>query len=162
MKSFFFWKSFEAIIFFIKIFFLEINFRKIVVIQGVFLNFTLNLLMFLMVYIHPRCSLCCLEKIPLNDLYFFVQFAVSQADFYQNSQIWTFLIKFSLISFIKLDFWLEWFEQIFGTNKSWGKWSDMIAAILPDIISSETKLKNIFSMRMFAWLRNLGIRGKRI
>ena len=45
-----------------------------------------------------------------------------------------------------VDFWLEGFDKIFGTNKNWGKWSDMVAVMLADIISDVIKLENIFSM----------------
>ena len=39
-----------------------------------------------------------------------------------------------------------------GTNENWGKLSDIIAVMLPDIISGEIKLENILSMRVFEWL----------
>ena len=38
------------------------------------------------------------------------------------------------------------------TNENWGKWSDIVAAMLPDIMSGETKLENILLMRVFEWL----------
>ena len=51
-----------------------------------------------------------------------------------------------------VDFWLEGFDRIFGTNKNWSKWSDMVAVMLADIISCVIKLENIFSMRVPEWL----------
>ena len=39
-----------------------------------------------------------------------------------------------------------------GTNENWGKWSDIVVVMLPDIISGEIKLENILSMRVFEWL----------
>ena len=39
-----------------------------------------------------------------------------------------------------------------GTNENWGKWSDIVAVMLPDIMLGEIKLENIMSMRVFEWL----------
>ena len=38
------------------------------------------------------------------------------------------------------------------TNENWGKWSDIVAFMLPDVISWEISLENILSMRLFEWL----------
>ena len=35
----------------------------------------------------------------------------------------------------KLAFWRGGFDKIFGTNKNWGKWSNMVTVLLPDIAS---------------------------
>ena len=51
-----------------------------------------------------------------------------------------------------MDFWVGGFGRILGTNENWGKWSDIVAVMLPDIISGEIKLENILSMRVFEWL----------
>ena len=53
--------------------------------------------------------------------------------------------------------WLEEFHKIFGTELTirygfGGTWSDMVAVMLPNIISLELKLENILSMRVFEWL----------
>ena len=61
------------------------------------------------------------------------------------------MFKFWPISFI-IDFWVGGFDRILGTNENWGKWSDIVAVMLPDIISGEIKLENILSMRVFEWL----------
>ena len=42
--------------------------------------------------------------------------------------------------------------QNIRNNKNWGKWSDIVTVMLPDIILCETKLQNIMSMRLFEWL----------
>ena len=45
------------------------------------------------------------------------------------------------------------FDKILvGTNKNWGKWSDVVAVILPGIIYCEMKLENILPMRPIEWL----------
>ena len=43
----------------------------------------------------------------------------------------------------------EGFEKVLGSNKNWDKWSDIVAVMLPDIISCEIKLENILPMRNF-------------
>ena len=43
---------------------------------------------------------------------------------------------------------LEGFDRILETDKNLGKWPDIVAVMLPDIISWEIKLKIILSMRV--------------
>ena len=50
------------------------------------------------------------------------------------------------------DILLEWFDKMFATNKNWDKWSDIVAAMLPDITSCEMKMVNILSMKDFEWI----------
>ena len=62
------------------------------------------------------------------------------------------MFKFWPISFIK-DFWVEGFDIILWTNENWGKWSDIVAVMLPDIILWKIKLKDkTLLMRVFEWL----------
>ena len=42
------------------------------------------------------------------------------------------LFKFWPISFIKLELWIEGFDKTLGTNENWGKWSDIVAVMLPE------------------------------
>ena len=49
----------------------------------------------------------------------------------------------------KLDFWLG-FNKIFGTNKNSGKLADLVAFMLPDIISCEINLDRILSKESFS------------
>ena len=60
------------------------------------------------------------------------------------------LFKFWPISFIKLELWIEGFDKTIGTNENWGKWSDIVAVMLPEW-KIDTKLENILSMRVFQW-----------
>ena len=55
----------------------------------------------------------------------------------------------------KLDFWVEGFDRMLGTDDNWGKWSDVVAIMLPDIISWEIKLENITSVRVFNEILNI-------
>ena len=48
-----------------------------------------------------------------------------------------------------MDFWHDVFESTQGANKTWGRWSDIVAVMLPEILSWEIILENIFSMRVF-------------
>ena len=43
----------------------------------------------------------------------------------------------------KLAFWRGGFDKIFGTNKNWGKWSNMVTVLLPDIASRKIKFENV-------------------
>ena len=47
---------------------------------------------------------------------------------------------------------MEGFDRILCTNENWGKWLDMVAPMLQDIISGEIKLENMLSKRVFEWL----------
>ena len=51
-----------------------------------------------------------------------------------------------------MDFWHELFESTLGANKNWGRWSDIVTVMLPEITSWEIILENVFSMRVFEWL----------
>ena len=62
------------------------------------------------------------------------------------------MFKFWPISFIIVRYWVNGFDRILGTNENWGKWWDIIAVMLPDIISGRIKLENILPMRVFEWL----------
>ena len=53
------------------------------------------------------------------------------------------------MSFIVVRFLGRRFDRILGTNENWGKCSDIVAIMSPDIISGEIKLENILSMRVF-------------
>ena len=55
----------------------------------------------------------------------------------------------------KLDFWVEGFDRMLGTDDNWGKWSDVVAIMLSDIISWEIKLENITSVRVFNEILNI-------
>ena len=44
------------------------------------------------------------------------------------------------------------FESTLGANKNWGRWSDIVAVMFPDIASNETTLEKILSMRVLEWL----------
>ena len=37
-----------------------------------------------------------------------------------------------------------------GTNENWGKWSDIVAVMLPDIILREISFENKLSMRVLS------------
>ena len=56
------------------------------------------------------------------------------------------LLNFDQFCHKIVHFWLEGFDRMFGTNKNWGKWSDMVAVMLADIISYVIKLEKIFSV----------------
>ena len=43
-------------------------------------------------------------------------------------------------------------ERILGTNENWGKWSVIVAVMLPHIVPREIQLENILSIRDFEWL----------
>ena len=47
---------------------------------------------------------------------------------------------------------VEEFDRILGTNENSGKWSDIVAVMLPDIVSWKIKLENILYVRAFEWL----------
>ena len=53
------------------------------------------------------------------------------------------------------DFWQDGFESKLGANKNCGRWSDIMAVMLPEIISWEIILMNILSMRVLEWLVSL-------
>ena len=59
-------------------------------------------------------------------------------------------MKFWPISFI-IVFWVGGFDKILGTNENWGKRSDIVAVMLPGIISGGIKVENILSMRCFSY-----------
>ena len=40
------------------------------------------------------------------------------------------------------------FENTLGANKNWGKCSDMVAVMFPDIASHESTFEKILSMRV--------------
>ena len=42
-----------------------------------------------------------------------------------------------------------------GTNKNYGRWSDIMAVILPEITSWEIVFGNILSIRVLEWLGSL-------
>ena len=54
------------------------------------------------------------------------------------------MIKFWSISFIIVRFWGAGFDRILRRSLNWGKRSNIVAVMLPDIISGE--------MRVFKWL----------
>ena len=71
---------------------------------------------------------------------------MSQMNLNQNTQVSA--IKFWPNLFHKVRFfWLERFGKIFGTNLDQGRWSDVAAVILLDIILREMKLQNIFYVK---------------
>ena len=41
---------------------------------------------------------------------------------------------------------------MFGETKNWGRWSEMAAVILPQIMSLEMTLLKILSIRVLEWL----------
>lgn len=41
----------------------------------------------------------------------------------------------------------EGFANTFGAIRNWGRWSDVVAVILPDITLCEVRLQNILSVR---------------
>ena len=43
------------------------------------------------------------------------------------------------------------FESTLGANKNWGRWSDMVAVMFPDIASHESTFEKILSMRVSEW-----------
>ena len=45
---------------------------------------------------------------------------------------------------------MAWY--LWNKNKNWGRWSDIVAVMLPEIKSWETILENLLSMRVFEWL----------
>ena len=47
------------------------------------------------------------------------------------------------------------FESTLGANKSWGRWSDMVAVMLPDIILYESTFEKILSMKVLERLVSL-------
>ena len=47
------------------------------------------------------------------------------------------------------------FENKIGANKNWGRWSEIVAVRFPDIISLESILEKMLSMRVFEWLVSL-------
>ena len=47
------------------------------------------------------------------------------------------------------------FESIFGAYKNWGRWSDMVAIMFPDIASHESTFEKILSMRVLELLVSL-------
>ena len=47
------------------------------------------------------------------------------------------------------------FESTLGANKNWGRWSDIVAVMCPDIASNESTLETILSMRVLEWLVTL-------
>ena len=53
----------------------------------------------------------------------------------------------------KLDFWVEGFDRILGTNENWGKWSDVVVVMLPHIISWEKKIGKYIDNESF-WIAN--------
>ena len=44
------------------------------------------------------------------------------------------------------------FESTLGANKNWGRWSDMVAVMFPDIASHQSTFKKILSMSVLEWL----------
>ena len=42
--------------------------------------------------------------------------------------------------------------NILGITANWGRWSEMVAAKLPDIMSRSTTLENILSKRLLQWI----------
>ena len=75
--------------------------------------------------------------------------------------VWTFsgvqFVVLSVKSFYKHTLCYHWSKgfgswQTYGTNENWGKWSGIVAIMVPDIISWKIKLENILSMRVFEWL----------
>ena len=51
-----------------------------------------------------------------------------------------------------MDFWHDVFESTLVANKNWGRWLDIVAVMLLEMLSWETILENILSMRVFEWL----------
>ena len=51
-----------------------------------------------------------------------------------------------------MDFWHDAFESTLEANKNWGRWFNILAVMLTEIISWEIVLENILSMRVFEWL----------
>ena len=45
--------------------------------------------------------------------------------------------------------------KILGTIANWGRWSDMVAIKLPDIISGSITFENILSIRVLDWVVTL-------
>ena len=67
-------------------------------------------------------------------------------------------MKFSLLNFDQplskiFDLLEEGFKRILGANKNWG--SEMVAVKFQDIISLESILAKMLSMRAFEWLLSL-------
>ena len=50
---------------------------------------------------------------------------------------------------------LPGFERILAANKNCGRWSEIVAVRFPDIISLESMLEKILSVRVFEWLVSL-------
>ena len=51
-----------------------------------------------------------------------------------------------------MNLWHGAFESTLRANKNWGRWSDIVAIILPAYTLWEIILENILSMRLFEWL----------
>ena len=47
------------------------------------------------------------------------------------------------------------FENTLGTNKNCGRWSEIVAFMLPEITSWEITLENILSVNVLEWLVSL-------
>ena len=60
--------------------------------------------------------------------------------------------------------------NILGTIANWGRWSDMVAVKLPEIMSGSITFGNILSIRVLEWLvilsgckiKGMWVRGKRV
>ena len=51
-----------------------------------------------------------------------------------------------------LDLLPEILPNILGIIENWGRWSEMVAVKLPDIMSGSIKFENILSIRVLEWL----------
>ena len=67
---------------------------------------------------------------------------------------------FSLLNFDQSlskisDLLWEGFERISGATKNWGRWSEIVSVRFPNIISLESLLEKMLSVRVFKWLVSL-------
>ena len=51
-----------------------------------------------------------------------------------------------------LDLLPETLPNVLGIIENWGRWSEIVAVKLPDIMSGSITFKNILSIRVLEWL----------
>ena len=51
-----------------------------------------------------------------------------------------------------LDLLPEILPNILGIIENWGRWSEMVAVKLPDVLSGSITFENILSIRVLEWL----------
>ena len=61
------------------------------------------------------------------------------------------MIKIWTVSFKILELFDEGFANAFGVIRNWGRWSDKVAVILPDITLCDVILQKILSVRVLEW-----------